>query len=47
MRAAACKVQDLGGGQELVAFLVADPAAPPDLDSLRAELRALKEKLGE
>jgi non-ribosomal peptide synthetase-like protein len=40
VRAAACKVQDLGGGKELVAFLVADSAAPPDVDRLRAELRA-------
>jgi non-ribosomal peptide synthetase-like protein len=39
VRAAACKVQDLGGGRELVAFLVADPAGPPDLDALRADLR--------
>ncbi|HEV7508956.1 MAG TPA: amino acid adenylation domain-containing protein [Thermoanaerobaculia bacterium] len=37
--AAACKVQTLGGVQELVAFLVADPAAPPDLDRMRADLR--------
>ena len=40
VRAAACKVQEPGGRKELVAFLVADPAAPPDLDALRAELRA-------
>jgi non-ribosomal peptide synthetase-like protein len=44
VRAAACKVQDAGaagtGGKELVAFLVADPAAPPDLAALRADLRA-------
>jgi len=37
--AAACKVQTRGGVQELVAFLVADPAAPPDLDRMRALLR--------
>jgi non-ribosomal peptide synthetase-like protein len=37
--AAACKVQTLGSVQELVAFLVADPAAPPDLDRIRADLR--------
>ncbi|MFY9824500.1 MAG: amino acid adenylation domain-containing protein [Thermoanaerobaculia bacterium] len=37
--AAACKVQTRGGAKELVAFLVADPAAPPDLDRIRAELR--------
>ncbi|HEX4966325.1 MAG TPA: amino acid adenylation domain-containing protein [Thermoanaerobaculia bacterium] len=40
VRAAACKVQDLGSGKELIAYLVADPAAPPDLEVLRAELRA-------
>lgn len=40
VRAAACTVQDLGSGKELVAFLVADPAAPPEIDRLRAELRA-------
>ncbi len=40
VRAAACTVQDLGSGKELVAFLVADPSAPPEIDQLRAELRA-------
>ncbi len=42
IRAAACKVQDhpSGAGKELVAFLVPDPASPPDLDFLRADLRA-------
>ncbi|HEY3566411.1 MAG TPA: amino acid adenylation domain-containing protein [Thermoanaerobaculia bacterium] len=40
VRAAACTVQDLGSGKELVAFLVADPSAPPEIDRLRAELRA-------
>jgi non-ribosomal peptide synthetase-like protein len=39
VRAAACKVQDLGGNRELVAFLVADPTVPLDLDRLRAALR--------
>jgi len=37
--AAACKVQTLGNVKELVAFLVADPSAPPDLDRMRAALR--------
>jgi len=37
--AAACKVQTLGSVKELVAFLVADPASPPDLDRMRAALR--------
>jgi non-ribosomal peptide synthetase-like protein len=40
VRAAACTVQDLGSGKELVAFLVADPSAPPEIDRLRAALRA-------
>jgi non-ribosomal peptide synthetase-like protein len=40
VRAAACAVQDLGSGKELVAFLVAEPSAPPEIDRLRAELRA-------
>ena len=40
VRAAACKVQDLGGNRELIAFLVVDdPGAPLDLDRLRATLR--------
>jgi non-ribosomal peptide synthetase-like protein len=40
VRAAACAAQDLGSGKELVAFLVADPGLPPDVELLRAELRA-------
>ncbi len=40
VRAAACTVQDLGNGKELVAFLVADPAALPNVDRVRSELRA-------
>jgi non-ribosomal peptide synthetase-like protein len=40
VRAAACKVQTLGGVQELIAYLVLDdPETPPDLDRLRAALR--------
>ncbi len=45
VRAAACKVQDLGGAQELIAYLVVDSVAtnssevPLDLDRLRAALR--------
>jgi non-ribosomal peptide synthetase-like protein len=41
VRAAACKVQDLGGVKELVAFLVpeaTDPGARPEPARLRAEL---------
>jgi non-ribosomal peptide synthetase-like protein len=38
VRAAACKVQDLGGVKELVAFLVAGPGARPEPARLRAEL---------
>ncbi len=46
VRAAACKVQDLGSGKELVAYLVADPAdssdspGRPDPERLRSILRA-------
>ncbi|HEY0514096.1 MAG TPA: amino acid adenylation domain-containing protein [Thermoanaerobaculia bacterium] len=46
VRAAACKVQDLGAGKELVAFLVADTAdtadtaSRPAADRLRAALSA-------
>jgi non-ribosomal peptide synthetase-like protein len=40
VRAAACRVQDDGAVQTLVACVVpADPAAPPDGESLRAALR--------
>jgi non-ribosomal peptide synthetase-like protein len=40
VRAAACKLQAVGAGTELVGYAVpSDPAAPPEVESLRADLR--------
>ena len=42
VRAAACRLQDDGGRETLVAFLVpADDRAPPSLDAVRARLREI------
>lgn len=40
VRAAACKLQSVGAGTELVGYVVpTNPAEPPDVEVLRAELR--------